>query len=213
MIGLGPRSDSVPSRARHHLFTARNSDHSLTATMVEVATWMYGHQRAHHASDPRGPVGNPSRLTLPPASPPTPTCGRAAPKATCCSIRPRRTTTSPSCKLGGVAPVSVPSRRGRTHVARIASQFDARLHAPAAELVEIGRHAHMDVPMGSRPRHQRRRGDPHPGAFPRQYELPGARRFRRELPVHRRHHLPRRRRRWAAGYLPGWSDAAQLLAA
>ena len=32
----------------------------------------------------------------------------------------------------------------------IAQHFDSTLHAPATELVEIGRHAHVDVPLGSR---------------------------------------------------------------
>jgi len=36
------------------------------------------------------------------------------------------------------------------NLARIAERFGSRLHAPAAELAEIGRHAHVDVPIGSR---------------------------------------------------------------
>ncbi|OBC07059.1 MBL fold metallo-hydrolase [Mycobacterium sp. 852013-50091_SCH5140682] len=35
-------------------------------------------------------------------------------------------------------------------LARIAETFGARLHAPAAELATIGRHAHVDVPVSSR---------------------------------------------------------------
>jgi hydroxyacylglutathione hydrolase len=35
-------------------------------------------------------------------------------------------------------------------LARVAERFGARLHAPAQELVEIGQHAHIDVPLGSR---------------------------------------------------------------
>jgi hydroxyacylglutathione hydrolase len=35
-------------------------------------------------------------------------------------------------------------------LARVAERFGARLHAPAQELVEIGQHAHIDVPFGSR---------------------------------------------------------------
>ena len=35
-------------------------------------------------------------------------------------------------------------------LARIATRFGSRLHVPAAELAEIGKHAHIDVPMGSR---------------------------------------------------------------
>lgn len=33
---------------------------------------------------------------------------------------------------------------------RIADRFGARLHAPAAETAEIGRHAHIDVPLSDR---------------------------------------------------------------
>jgi hydroxyacylglutathione hydrolase len=35
-------------------------------------------------------------------------------------------------------------------LARIADRFGSRLHAPAAELARIGRHAHIDVPLASR---------------------------------------------------------------
>ena len=35
-------------------------------------------------------------------------------------------------------------------LARIADRFGSRLHAPATELVTIGRHAHIDVALGSR---------------------------------------------------------------
>ena len=35
-------------------------------------------------------------------------------------------------------------------LARIRERFDSRLHAPAAELAEIGPHAHVDVPLASR---------------------------------------------------------------
>ncbi|MGV9803114.1 MBL fold metallo-hydrolase [Mycobacterium sp. NPDC003449] len=37
-------------------------------------------------------------------------------------------------------------------LARVADRFGSRLHAPAAELVTIGRHAHIDVPVASRHR-------------------------------------------------------------
>lgn len=33
---------------------------------------------------------------------------------------------------------------------KIADQFGSALHAPVAELLEIGQHAHVDVPLGSR---------------------------------------------------------------
>jgi hydroxyacylglutathione hydrolase len=35
-------------------------------------------------------------------------------------------------------------------LARVAEHFGSRLHAPVAELVDIGRHAHVDVPLASR---------------------------------------------------------------
>ena len=35
-------------------------------------------------------------------------------------------------------------------LARIADRFGSRLHAPAAELARIGRHAHIDVPLADR---------------------------------------------------------------
>ncbi|MGV0746283.1 MBL fold metallo-hydrolase [Mycolicibacterium sp. XJ870] len=35
-------------------------------------------------------------------------------------------------------------------LARVADRFGARLHAPAAELATIGRHAHIDVPVAGR---------------------------------------------------------------
>jgi hydroxyacylglutathione hydrolase len=35
-------------------------------------------------------------------------------------------------------------------LARVADRFGSRLHAPVAELLEIGQHAHVDVPLGSR---------------------------------------------------------------
>lgn len=53
--------------------------------------------------------------------------------------------------LGGVAHQYVSHRdeAGPT-LAQISRRFGARLHAPAAELAEIGTHAHVDVPLGSR---------------------------------------------------------------
>ena len=35
-------------------------------------------------------------------------------------------------------------------LARIADRFGSRLHAPATELVTIGRHAHVDIALGRR---------------------------------------------------------------
>lgn len=53
--------------------------------------------------------------------------------------------------LGGVAHHYLSHRdEAGPAVRRIAERFGATLHAPAAELAEIGRHAHVDVPLGSR---------------------------------------------------------------
>ena len=54
-------------------------------------------------------------------------------------------------ELGGVADHYLSHRdEASPMLARIADRFSSRLHAPAAELLEIGQHAHVDVPMGSR---------------------------------------------------------------
>jgi hydroxyacylglutathione hydrolase len=53
--------------------------------------------------------------------------------------------------LGGVAHHYLSHRdEAGPMLSRIAERFGARLHAPVAELVEIGQHAHIDVPIGSR---------------------------------------------------------------
>lgn len=53
--------------------------------------------------------------------------------------------------LGGVAHHYLSHRdEAGPMVKRVAEHFGSMLHAPAAELVEIGRHAHVDVPLGSR---------------------------------------------------------------
>jgi glyoxylase-like metal-dependent hydrolase (beta-lactamase superfamily II) len=53
--------------------------------------------------------------------------------------------------LGGVAHHYLSHRdEAGPMVARVAERFGARLHAPAAELDEIGRHAHVDVPLATR---------------------------------------------------------------
>jgi glyoxylase-like metal-dependent hydrolase (beta-lactamase superfamily II) len=53
--------------------------------------------------------------------------------------------------LGGVAHHYLSHRDEAGPMLRtVADRFGARLHAPVAELVEIGQHAHIDVPLGSR---------------------------------------------------------------
>lgn len=53
--------------------------------------------------------------------------------------------------LGGVAHHYLSHRDEAGPMLRtVAERFGARLHAPVAELVEIGQHAHIDVPLGSR---------------------------------------------------------------
>ena len=54
-------------------------------------------------------------------------------------------------ELGGVASQYLSHRdEAGPMLARIAERFGSLLHAPAAELAEIGRQAHVDVPLGSR---------------------------------------------------------------
>jgi hydroxyacylglutathione hydrolase len=54
-------------------------------------------------------------------------------------------------KLGGVADQYLSHRdEAGPMLTKIADHFDSSLHAPVAELVEIGQHAHVDVPLGSR---------------------------------------------------------------
>jgi hydroxyacylglutathione hydrolase len=51
-------------------------------------------------------------------------------------------------ELGGVAHQYLSHRdEAGPMLARIAERFGSRLHAPARELAEIGRHAHVDVPL------------------------------------------------------------------
>jgi glyoxylase-like metal-dependent hydrolase (beta-lactamase superfamily II) len=53
--------------------------------------------------------------------------------------------------LGGVSDQYLSHRdEAGPMLAEIADHFDSSLHAPAAELLEIGQHAHVDVPLGSR---------------------------------------------------------------
>lgn len=54
-------------------------------------------------------------------------------------------------ELGGVADQYLSHRdEAGPMLAKIADRFDSSLHAPVAELLEIGQHAHVDVPLGSR---------------------------------------------------------------
>lgn len=54
-------------------------------------------------------------------------------------------------ELGGIADQYLSHRdEAGPMLAKIADHFDSALHAPAAELLEIGQHAHVDVPLGSR---------------------------------------------------------------
>jgi hypothetical protein len=72
-------------------------------------------------------------------------------------------------------------------LAKIAEHFDSSLHAPVTELLEIGRHTHVDVPIGSR--HIDVNGIeviPTPRPLAGQHLLSRERR-RGQLPVHRRH--------------------------
>jgi hydroxyacylglutathione hydrolase len=53
--------------------------------------------------------------------------------------------------LGGIADQYLSHRdEAGPMLAKIADQFDSSLHAPVAELLEIGQHAHVDLPLGSR---------------------------------------------------------------
>ena len=54
-------------------------------------------------------------------------------------------------KLGGISDQYLSHRdEAGPMLATIADHFDSSLHAPVAELLDIGRHAHVDVPLGSR---------------------------------------------------------------
>jgi hydroxyacylglutathione hydrolase len=115
--------------------------------------------------------------------------------------------------LGGVADQYLSHRdEAGPMLARIAERFDSALHAPAAELLEIGQHAHIDVPLGGR--HVDVNGIdviPTPGHSPGStcylvdgadgaYLFTGDTMFLMESG------------RWWAGYLPGIGDADALAA-
>jgi hydroxyacylglutathione hydrolase len=52
--------------------------------------------------------------------------------------------------LGGISDQYLSHRdEAGPMLAKIADRFDSTLHAPVAELLDIGQHAHVDVPLGS----------------------------------------------------------------
>jgi hydroxyacylglutathione hydrolase len=114
--------------------------------------------------------------------------------------------------LGGVAHHYLSHRdEAGPMLSRIADRFGARLHAPVAELVEIGQHAHIDVPVGSR--HLDGNGIeviPTPGHSPGStcYVVPGANGqtylFAGDTI------MLGADGDWVAGYIPPISDAAPL---
>jgi hydroxyacylglutathione hydrolase len=115
-------------------------------------------------------------------------------------------------RLGGVAHQYLSHRdEAGPMLARIADEFDASLHAPVAELLDIGRHAHVDVPIGSR--HVDGNGVeviPTPGHSPgsTSYLVPGAN-GQSYLFTGDTIFLGADGT-WAAGYLPTISDAGPL---
>jgi hydroxyacylglutathione hydrolase len=114
--------------------------------------------------------------------------------------------------LGGVAHHYLSHRdEAGPMLSRIAERFGARLHAPVAELVEIGQHTHVDVPVGSR--HLDANGIeviPTPGHSPGStcYLVPGTN-GQRYLFTGDTIMLGSDGD-WVAGYIPPISDAAPL---
>lgn len=114
--------------------------------------------------------------------------------------------------LGGVAHQYLSHRdEAGPMLAAIAAEFGAGLHAPAAELLDIGAHAHVDVPVGSR--HVDANGIeviPTPGHSPGStcYLVPGAN-GQSYLFTGDTIFLGADGT-WSAGYLPEISDAQQL---
>lgn len=115
-------------------------------------------------------------------------------------------------RLGGVAHQYLSHRdEAGPMLGRIGAQFGAKLHAPVAELDDIAKHTHVDVPVSSR------QVDangieviPTPGHSPGStcYLVPGAN-GQEYLFTGDTIYLGEDGR-WAAGHLPGISDAAQL---
>jgi hydroxyacylglutathione hydrolase len=114
-------------------------------------------------------------------------------------------------ELGGVADQYLSHRdEAGPMLKRLAVRFGARLHAPVAELLEIGQHAHVDIPLGSR--HEDANGVeviPTPGHSPGSvcYQVRGAEGtylFTGDTLYFSD------TREWAAGFIPGISDADAL---
>lgn len=114
-------------------------------------------------------------------------------------------------ELGGVADQYLSHRdEAGPMLKRLAARFGARLHAPVAELLEIGQHAHVDIPLGSR--HEDANGVeviPTPGHSPGSvcYQVRGAEGtylFTGDTLY------VSDTREWAAGFIPGISDADAL---
>jgi glyoxylase-like metal-dependent hydrolase (beta-lactamase superfamily II) len=116
-------------------------------------------------------------------------------------------------ELGGVADQYLSHRdEAGPMLKHIADRFGSRLHAPAAELAEIGEHGHVDVPLGSR--HVDANGVeviPTPGHTPGStcYLVPGEEGvylFTGDTLY------VSDTGQWTAGYIPGMSDAEALAA-
>lgn len=114
-------------------------------------------------------------------------------------------------QLGGVSDQYLSHRDEAGPMLRhFADHFGSRLHAPAAELADIGQHAHIDVPVAGRHVDANDvEAIPSPGHSPGStcYSVTGAEGsylftgdtlFRSDGGV------------WTAGYLPGISDAIQM---
>ena len=114
--------------------------------------------------------------------------------------------------LGGVAHQYLSHRdEAGPMLGRVAERFGAQLHAPAKELLEIGQHAHIDVPLGGR--HVDGNGIeviPTPGHSPgsTSYLVPGANGqtylFTGDTLLVNGEDI------WVAGFLPSISEAATL---
>jgi hydroxyacylglutathione hydrolase len=118
-------------------------------------------------------------------------------------------------ELGGVAAqyLSHLDEAG-PNLAQIATRFGSRLHAPAAELAEIGRHAHVDVPIGDR-RHIDGNGVdviPTPGHSPGStcYLVPGA--DGEDYLFTGDTMFPTGRGTWSTYLVPGRGDVAEMTA-
>lgn len=115
-------------------------------------------------------------------------------------------------QLGGVSHQYLSHRdEAGPMLARLAGRFGTRLHAPAAELADIGAHAHVDVPLSSRhvdangieviPTPGHTPGSTCylvPGAYGQTYLFTGDTIFLGDDGI------------WTAGYIPPISDAATL---